>query len=1177
MPAVYHTQINDVLLSALAQALGSWSGEKRVLVDLEGHGREPLFEDVDLSSSVGWFTSLFPVLLELPSVPGPGELLKSVKEQLRRIPHHGIGYGLLRYLCEDVEVRSQLASLPQAQVLFNYLGQFDQVLNDSAMFGEALEDPGRMSSKMGQRSHALTVLSQVRHGRLEVGWVFSEDLFQPSTVRVLAERYLEALRAIISHCQSPQAGGYTPSDFPRAKVSQAVLDRLPTSIVDIYGLAPMQSGMLFHTLYAARPGVYLDQILYALDGEVIVDIVQQAWQYLIDRHPVLRTSFHWEHVAEPIQVVHSHARLAFDYHDWRSHTATLTEPKFADLLNQDRAVGFDLSQAPLLRVTLVRTDERAWRMLMTVHHLLLDRWSVSLVLSEFKMAYQAICQASSVVLPAVQPYGEYIAWLQDRDQVAAEAYWRRSLSGIAAPTALPIDSSPGALPGRNLPSQREISLSEMVTSSLQVIARRAHLTMNTMVQGAWAMLLSRYGGEEDVMFGVTVSGRPAALHGVEDMVGLFINSLPLRVSVEAGSQLLPWLKQLQDSLLELRDYEYSSLVDIQGWSEIQRGIPMFDSLMIVQNTPIAPPSPLVGIDMCSLSSVSSVDFPLMLIAVPGNQLRILISYDTDRFESEAIERLLVHFRTLLESIVVDPRQRLSQLPILTDAERRQLVVEWNTTAADYERERCLHELFEAQVERTPEAVALVFEGEQLTYSQLNVRANQLAHFLRLQGVRSNTLVAICMARSVEMVVSLLAILKSGGAYVAIDPSYPVERIRYTLEDASASLLLTQDALVNQLPVACTRTLCVDRDAVMISAQPACDLGCITQPTDLAYVLYTSGSTGRPKGVAIEHHSPVALVSWALGQLTSEELSGVVFATSICFDLSVYELFVTLCGGGRVLLVENALAIGTLGTELRPSLINTVPSAMAELLRQGAVPATVMRVNLAGEPLTGSLVDAIYDQTGVRHVYDLYGPSEDTTYSTCALRERGGRVTIGRPISNTTAYVLDTCLWPSPVGVPGELYIGGDGLARGYLNRAELTAERFVPDPFSSQPGRRLYKTGDLVRYRSDGNLEYLGRLDHQVKVRGFRIELGEIENALLSYAGVHEAVVLAREDAPGDRRLVAYIGTSESALNSSLLRDHLQNMLPGYMIPSAFVVLETLPLTPNGKVDRKALPGDETG
>ena len=320
---------------------------------------------------------------------------------------------------------------------------------------------------------------------------------------------------------------------------------------------------------------------------------------------------------------------------------------------------------------------------------------------------------------------------------------------------------------------------------------------------------------------------------------------------------------------------------------------------------------------------------------------------------------------------------------------------------------------------------------------------------------------------------------------------------------------------------------------------------------------------------------MALVSWALGQLTSEELSGVVFATSICFDLSVYELFVTLCGGGRVLLVENALAIGTLGTELRPSLINTVPSAMAELLRQGAVPATVMRVNLAGESLTGSLVDAIYDQTGVRHVYDLYGPSEDTTYSTCALRERGGRVTIGRPISNTTAYVLDTCLWPSPVGVPGELYIGGDGLARGYLNRAELTAERFVPDPFSSQPGRRLYKTGDLVRYRSDGNLEYLGRLDHQVKVRGFRIELGEIENALLSYAGVHEVVVLAREDAPGDRRLVAYIGTSESALNSSLLRDHLQNILPSYMIPSAFVVLETLPLTPNGKVDRKALPAPE--
>ena len=429
-----------------------------------------------------------------------------------------------------------------------------------------------------------------------------------------------------------------------------------------------------------------------------------------------------------------------------------------------------------------------------------------------------------------------------------------------------------------------------------------------------------------------------------------------------------------------------------------------------------------------------------------------------------------------------------------------------------------------------------------------------------------------MARSIDMVVALLAILKAGGAYVAVDPAYPIDRIRYTLQDAAASVILTQEALLAQLPVTNALAICLDRDAELISVQPTDDLPCSAHPTDLAYVLYTSGSTGRPKGVAIEHRSPVALVSWALGQLTAQELSGVVFATSICFDLSVYELFVTLCGGGRVLLVENALAIGSLGEELCPSLINTVPSAMTELLRQGAVPSTVVRVNLAGEPLTGSLVDAIYEQTQVHKVYDLYGPSEDTTYSTFALRERGGPVTIGRPIANTRLYVLDGSLRPTPLGVAGELYIGGDGLGRGYLNRADLTAERFVPDPYSTEPGARLYKTGDLVKYLKDGNLEYLGRLDHQVKIRGFRIELGEIESALLAVAGVREAVVLAREDIPGDKRLAAYIVGLAEPLSVTELREHLQKQLPAYMVPSAFVGLDDEPLTPNGKIDRKALP-----
>ena len=928
-----------------------------------------------------------------------------------------------------------------------------------------------------------------------------------------------------------------------------------------------------------EPGTCLYNVPSAirLKGPLDVPALERSLNAIVKRHEALRTTFSLVDV-DPVQVVHQAFAARLEMLDISGITDEAQKLEEDRIIREEAQLPFDLAAGPLFRSTLLRLGAQDHILLVTLHHIIFDGWSQSVLRTELSALYNAFSQGEPDPLPDLPiQYADYAVW--QRDWLHGEelerqiGYWKQNLAGSPGLLELPTDrprppfqSFRGAVKRFEFPPE--------LARTLNKFTQGEGVTPFMTLLAAFQVLLSRYSGQEDLVVGTPIANRTHS--ETEGVIGFFMNTLALRCDLSGDPSFRELLARVRVTALQAyahQDLPFEKLVEELQPERSMSHAPLFQVMFTAQGG-TGGAMDLVGMQVEGVGVEGvSAKFDLSIgLTATAVRLSGWLEYNTDLFDGDRIERLLVHFRTLLESIVTDPEQPISHLSMLTDIERRQLLDEWNTTAADYERERCLHELFEAQVERTPEAVALVFEGEQLTYSQLNVRANQLAHFLRLQGVRPNTLVAICMARSVEMVVSLLAILKSGGAYVAIDPSYPVERIRYTLEDASASLLLTQDALVNQLPVACTRTLCVDRDAVMISAQPACDLGCITQPTDAAYVLYTSGSTGRPKGVAIEHHSPVALVSWALGQLTSEELSGVVFATSICFDLSVYELFVTLCGGGRVLLVENALAIGTLGTELRPSLINTVPSAMAELLRQGAVPATVMRVNLAGESLTGSLVDAIYDQTGVRHVYDLYGPSEDTTYSTCALRERGGRVTIGRPISNTTAYVLDTCLWPSPVGVPGELYIGGDGLARGYLNRAELTAERFVPDPFSSQPGRRLYKTGDLVRYRSDGNLEYLGRLDHQVKVRGFRIELGEIENALLSYAGVHEVVVLAREDAPGDRRLVAYIGTSESALNSSLLRDHLQNILPSYMIPSAFVVLETLPLTPNGKVDRKALP-----
>jgi len=531
-----------------------------------------------------------------------------------------------------------------------------------------------------------------------------------------------------------------------------------------------------------------------------------------------------------------------------------------------------------------------------------------------------------------------------------------------------------------------------------------------------------------------------------------------------------------------------------------------------------------------------------------------------------------HFRTLLEGIVANPDSLISQLPLLTESERHQLVVEWNDTQTDYPQDQCIHQLIEAQVDRRPDAVAVVFEDEQLTYRELDRRANQLAHHLVALGVKPEVLVGICMERGLEMLVGLLGILKAGGAYVPLDPEYPKERIAFMLEDAQVPVLLTQQRLLGKLPELESQVICLDSGWNEVAQEredrPEVGVG----PENLAYVLYTSGSTGRPKGVAIEHHSSVGLLGWARGVYTPEDLSGVLASTSICFDLSVFELFVPLSWGGKVILAKNALNLRTLPAQEDVTLVNTVPSAMAELLREGPLPHSVRTVNLAGEPLSTQLVQQIYQQGTVQRVFDLYGPSEDTTYSTFALRSSSGPATIGRPIANKQGYILDPNLQPVPVGVSGELHIGGNGLARGYLNRPELTAEKFIVNPLREESNGRLYKTGDLARYLPDGNIQFLGRMDDQVKMRGFRIELGEVAAALEEHPHVRDAVVIM-EDRSGDQRMVAYpVATQDPAPSTSELRSFLQEKLPKYMIPNAFILLDALPLTPNGKVDRKALP-----
>jgi amino acid adenylation domain-containing protein len=565
---------------------------------------------------------------------------------------------------------------------------------------------------------------------------------------------------------------------------------------------------------------------------------------------------------------------------------------------------------------------------------------------------------------------------------------------------------------------------------------------------------------------------------------------------------------------------------------------------------------------------------VILASKKEEKLIISCEYNAKLFESASIRRMLGHLQTLLLSLIVNLDQCISTLPLLTKSERHQLLVEWNNTQTNFSQDKCIHQLFEEQVERTPNAVALVFEDQQLTYTELNHRSNQLAHYLQQLGLGSEILVGLCVKRSPEMVIGMLGILKAGGAYLPLDPAYPQERFSLIFEDAQVSVLLTQASLVEAMPPHLAKVVCLDTDYQAIVQESQENAVSEVTAHNLAYVIYTSGSTGRPKGVMIEHQSTVAMLDWAKKTFAAEALAGVLASTSICFDLSVFEIFVPLNCAGKVIVVENALHLPTLPTALNVTLINTVPSIIAELLRVEGIPASVHTINIAGEPLQNKLVQQLYQWDNIEQVFNLYGPSEDTTYSTFAWIQKGTSniPPIGRPIANTQVYILDEYLQPVPIGVAGELYISGYGLARGYLNRPQLTAERFIPNPYSDELGDRLYKTGDLARYLPDGNIEFLGRIDHQVKLRGFRIELGEIEAAISQNPAVQKTAVVVRENVPGRKYLAAYIVLSQQSTTSSELRDFLKQKLPNYMIPGAFVILDALPLSPNGKVDRQALP-----
>ncbi len=676
------------------------------------------------------------------------------------------------------------------------------------------------------------------------------------------------------------------------------------TIVDIYPLSPMQQGMLYHTLREPDSGVYYEQLVFDLEGPLDVEAFARAWQQVQRRHSVLRSTFLWQGVPRMLQVVHRRPDLPFSCHDWRDRGVQQQRQDLESHLASCRSAGFDLEAGPLWGVELIRQSETGWWCVFCSHHALWDGWSLPVIVQEVLQSYQAGLEGWRLSLPEARPYRDYIAWLGRQDRQAAESFWREQLSGLSSATPLGVkraikDAEPGV-------EQVDFPLDVSLSGRLRQFARRHRLTLNTLLQGAWALLLSRYSGQEEVVFGATTSGRPAELAGVEGMVGLFINTLPVRVRVAGDSRVGDWLSQLQERQLAARQFEHCSLVDLHSWAGVPAGSALFESLLVFENYPVTEQlgsSRWGGLRVRGLEAHEQTNYPLMVAVGPGAAVGLRFQYDRSHFERDTIERLAGHLRRLLEGIVSEPESCLSQLPLLTDGERQQLLVQWNDTAADYPRDQCIHQMFEEQARRTPEAVAVVFEDRPLTYAQLNARANQLAHHLRRLGVGPEVLVGICVERSLEMVVGLLGILKAGGAYVPLDPDYPAERLAFMLEDTQAPVLLTQQALRQRLPAHNAQVVCLDADWTQIDQQPDANLAAQANADNLAYVIYTSGSTGKPKGVMIDQAGICNRLRWMQYAYGLDATDRVLQKTPYSFDVSVWEFFWPLITGAGLVVAR----------------------------------------------------------------------------------------------------------------------------------------------------------------------------------------------------------------------------------------------------------------------------------
>ncbi|MGW5410376.1 amino acid adenylation domain-containing protein [Actinomadura geliboluensis] len=1179
LPAAYRGTGTDVLLAALALAVNRWSGADRsTLVRLEGHGRE---EDVvpgaDLARTVGWFTCMYPARVDVRGVDvsevlaggaAAGTAVKLVKEQLRAIPDKGVGYGLLRYL--NPETAPQLADHPAPQIGFNYLGR----VSDSDVPEHLRADgwgPARWSAELVPVPDPdLPALSALEVGavatdgpegaRLQAVFTFPTGLLSRERTAELAELWVEVLTGMAAYAARPEIGGLTPSDAALVPVRQDEIDAWETHygrLTHIWPQAPGQAGIQFQAAVADGSfDVYHMQFVLHLTGQVDPERMRDAGRRLLDRYPNLRSAFLAGADGGPVQVVPEHVDMPWRHIDLAGRGEAEQDAALDRYLAEDRADPLDPLRPPLMRLGLITYTPQRAKLIVTAHHTLFDGWSSSLVLTDLIRLYSGTCE-----LRPVRSYGDYLAWLATRDREASAARWAAELAGFEQPT-LVAPSAPAQEAASAL-GRIEVPLSVDKGRALAHRAAELGVTLNTLLQGAWGILLAKLTGQQDVVFGAAVNGRPPELPGSEEMVGLFINTLPTRVLCGPDDSVGDVITALQDRQTALLDHHYYGLADIQRGA----GLPaLFDTIVVFENYPVdregvVDANIAAGFTIDGIRPFAGSHYPLTLNS-SDPYLRLSLDYQNNLYDRAGAEVIAARLVRVLDQVLTDPGTRLADVDVLGEDERRWLLHEVNDTA-----EPALEPGLVGSVARwasiSPDAPAVIGEAASLSFGELDVRANRLAHWLIDRGVGPESLVAVCLPRSVDLVVALLAVLKAGGAYVPIDPDHPRSRIDYILEDADPVLVLDAQTWA----------------AADCSSFPESAPDAAASPDNTAYVIYTSGSTGNPKGVAVSRGALENFLATMGRRVPLSPEDRLLAVTTVSFDIAALELYLPLVSGAALVLAGEKDTIGdpsavvAIAKRHEVTVVQATPAFWQMVLMQEPDAAKGLRVLVGGETLPAPLADALADQAA--EVLNVYGPTETTIWSTMAAVETGSGVAIGSPIGNTQVYVLDSGLRPVPCGVPGELYIAGDGLARGYFGRSALTSGRFVACPFGPA-GARMYRTGDLVRHGGDGRLEYIGRTDFQVKVRGFRIELGEIEHVLAQHPDVAQAAVVTREDGRGDKRLVAYVvpkgGTDPGALDVEAVTDLLRERVPDYMIPSAIVPMAGFPTTPNGKLDRAALP-----